>query len=165
MDIHSELKADVKCDDSSSTMAYNRIIDEQERTQTVTEIDLTTPELIDASTRADLNAALYEHGVIVFRGTSLTPSIGGCTSASSQSLSRCSKRLWFSRHVLPLQSKKPQIAARPSASVPTQGEVGIGPLIFQVPGVVSRESIVDLRRMNRCTLTVERLNTYFSNLW
>lgn len=36
-------------------------------------VDLTTPELIDESTRADLNAALYEHGVIVFRGTSLTP--------------------------------------------------------------------------------------------
>lgn len=36
-------------------------------------IDLTRPELIDEATRHSLEAALYQYGVIVFRGTSLAP--------------------------------------------------------------------------------------------
>ena len=36
-------------------------------------IDLTRPELIDDATRRDLVAAQYQYGVIVFRGTPLTP--------------------------------------------------------------------------------------------
>ena len=36
-------------------------------------IDLTRAELIDVATRHELAAALYEYGVIVFRGTPLTP--------------------------------------------------------------------------------------------
>lgn len=39
----------------------------------VHDIDLTSTELIDEGTRQELAAALYDYGVIVFRGTSLTP--------------------------------------------------------------------------------------------